>query len=94
MRTATTSGFITMAIDSIGREACPSDEIMENVENNSLHLCALQIAHNDCDLRSYWLVRLLTRKEPVPVLMDTSVEVFNANTSEMSPPVNAAEVTQ
>lgn len=77
----TSEGFLALARESKGRNQGPSQRCLRNLDPDGYHVAVWRFLHNDVEWRVKWAVKLVDRDEPVYVLMDNSLEAFDAYTS-------------
>ena len=79
--------FRTIATDSIkrGYNRLPSDELLEALDPDGLHVLELTLPHEhingrrvDLHMRTEWLVKIVDEDKPVRVFMDMSWDNYNA----------------
>ena len=80
IRLATTEQLLDLIIDSKGRNRSPTQEFIDQLDPNGIHLAAMQIIHNEVEYRTQWLCKFKDKKEAVPVWIDNSFEAYKKYT--------------
>lgn len=93
----TTAGLIELARDAkrrdSNRQAPP--EFLQQLDHSKLHVLAMHFIHNDCEMRTWWLVAIQGRDTPDNVWLDVSFDAFKRFTREVvSPPATAPIVAE
>lgn len=55
----------------------PSDELINMLDPNGIHVLTFHMIHNDIELRTMWLTKIKNSKDPVEVFLDMEFEDYN-----------------
>lgn len=89
VRLISTEAFTTIARESITKDfnRLPSDEILENLDPDGVHVLEISMPHNhrhgeavEEHVRTLWWMKLIGEDKPVPVFLDMTMERFNTIT--------------
>ena len=80
VRVCTTRQFMALADDSVGRNRGPSEKLLKELDPEGIHVCRMQLVHNDIEWRNQWLCNLSDTTSPVEIWMDNDLSMLDTNT--------------
>lgn len=79
-----TPGIVHLVLNASGRNrSVYEDKFISTVDPAGTHVLGFQMPHNDVEMRTMWLCKMLDTSEPAEIWLDVDIDVLKKCTTEI-----------